>query len=66
VDENLTIELDIQVYVDKLPAFRPKTTLNVDMMNLLESAKQSGDVEFQVGAKKFSAHRLILETSAPG
>jgi speckle-type POZ protein len=65
VDGNLTIEVDIQVYVDKLHAFRPKTTLNVDMIKLLESAEQSGDVDFQVGTEIFPAHRLMLEARAP-
>jgi speckle-type POZ protein len=64
VDGNLTIEVDIQVYMEKLAAFRPKTTLPLDMIKLLESIKHS-DVNFQVGAEKFSAHRLILEARAP-
>jgi hypothetical protein len=64
VDGNLTIEVDIQVYIEKLPAFRPKTTLDRDMTKLLESAQYS-DVEFQVGTEKFSAHRCILAVRAP-
>jgi speckle-type POZ protein len=69
VDGNLTIEVDIQVYVDKvyvdtLPAFRPKHTLDLDMMKLLESAKHS-DVKFQVGPEVFSAHRGVLQVRAP-
>jgi hypothetical protein len=64
VDGNLTIEVDIQVYMEKLAAFRPKTTLPLDMMKLLESMKHS-DVTFQVGAEKFSVHRLILEARIP-
>jgi speckle-type POZ protein len=64
VDGNLTIEVDIQVYMENFAAFRPKTTLDVDMMKLLESAKYS-DVMFQVGSEKFSAHRNILDARAP-
>jgi hypothetical protein len=64
LDGNLTVEVDIQLYVVKLPAFRPKATLDVDMIKLLESAKYS-DVMFQVGTEKFSAHRNILDARAP-
>jgi hypothetical protein len=64
VDGNLTIEVDIQVYMDKLPAFRPKTTLPLDMIQFWESAKYS-DVTFQIGTEAFSAHRGILEVRAP-
>jgi speckle-type POZ protein len=65
VDGNLTVEVDIQVYVNKLPAFRPKATLNLDMMKFLESANKSGDVTFKVGSEEFPAHRQILEARVP-
>jgi hypothetical protein len=65
VDGNLTIEVNIQVYQEESPFWKPKSKLNLDMLKILESAEQSSDVEFQVGAKKFSAHRLILEIRAP-
>jgi speckle-type POZ protein len=65
VDGNLIIEVDIQVYKDASPFWEPKSELNVDMMKVLESAKESGDVTFQVGPQEFSAHRGILEVRAP-
>jgi hypothetical protein len=65
VDGNLTIEVDIQVYKDASPFWEPQNELNLDMMKILKSADQSGDVTFIVGSEKFSAHRLILETRAP-
>jgi speckle-type POZ protein len=65
VDRNLTIEIDIQVYMDKTPAWRPKKTMLLDLMKILESAKDSGDVKFQVGREEFSAHRPILQVRAP-
>jgi speckle-type POZ protein len=65
VNGNLTIEVDIAVFVDKLPAFRPKNTLELDMMKILESAEESGDVTFQIGPEEFSAHRHILAARAP-
>jgi hypothetical protein len=65
VNGNLTIEVDIKVYKDEAPAWRPKKTLHLDMMKILESAKQSGDVKFQVGREEFSAHRHILDARAP-
>jgi hypothetical protein len=45
VDGNLTIEVDLQVYVDKPPLWGPKNELNLDMLQLLELAGQSGDVD---------------------
>jgi speckle-type POZ protein len=65
VDGNLTIEVDIQVYMDKASAWRPKKTLYLDMMTILESAKESGDVKFQVGPEEFSANLNILQVRAP-
>jgi speckle-type POZ protein len=35
------------------------------MKTILESAKESSDVTFQVGPEEFSAHRHILEARAP-
>jgi hypothetical protein len=65
VDGNLTIEVDIQVYKDASPSWEPKNELQLDMMKILESTDQSGDVTFQVGPEEFSAHRHILEARAP-
>jgi hypothetical protein len=65
VDGNLTIEVDIQVYKDESPFWGPKNELHLDMLGLLESAKESGDVKFQVGPEEFLAHRPILEVRAP-
>jgi speckle-type POZ protein len=65
VDGNLIIEVDIQVYKDASPFWEPKSELNADFMKVLESANQSGDVNFQVGSEVFSAHRHILEPRAP-
>jgi speckle-type POZ protein len=64
VDGSLIVEVDIQVFVDKLPAFLPKTTLNLDILSLLKSAKHS-DVKFQVGAEVVSAHSQILAARSP-
>jgi speckle-type POZ protein len=65
VDGNLTIEVDIQVYKDESLFWEPKSELNLDMMKILESANQSGDVKFKVGSEVFSAHRLVLQARAP-
>jgi speckle-type POZ protein len=65
VDGNLTIDVDMQVHRDESLAFRPKTTLPLDMIQFLESANQSGDVKLQVGTVKFSAHLHLLKTRAP-
>jgi speckle-type POZ protein len=65
VDGNLIIEVDIQVYNDASSFWEPKCELHLDMLGLLESANQSGDVKFQVGPEVFSAHRPILEARAP-
>jgi hypothetical protein len=64
LDGNLTIELDIQVYMEKT-LWRPKTAMNFEMTKLLKSAKLPEAVNFQVGTEKFSAHRNILEARAP-
>jgi speckle-type POZ protein len=65
VDGNLTIEVDIQVYKDASPFWEPKSELQLDMVKVLESAKETGDVTFQVGSEVFSAHRHILEARTP-
>jgi speckle-type POZ protein len=64
VGGNLTVEVDIQVYMETLPIFRPEITLNTQMMKLLESSKHS-DIKFQVGTEEFPAHRLVLAVRAP-
>jgi hypothetical protein len=61
VDGNLTVEVDIQVYKDKSPSWEPTKTLHLDMIKLLESADQSGDVTFEVGPEEFSAHLNIFK-----
>jgi hypothetical protein len=53
VDGNLTIELDMQVYIDASPFWEPKNELHLDILELLESAKHS-DVEFQIGTENGS------------
>jgi speckle-type POZ protein len=65
VDGNLTIEVDIQVYKEESPFWEPKKTLHLDMMTILESTKESGDVKFQVGPDEFSANLNILQVRAP-
>jgi hypothetical protein len=65
VNGTLTIEVNIQVYNDKSPSWGPAKTLHLDMITLLESAKESGDVKFQVGSEVFLAHLNILQVRAP-
>jgi hypothetical protein len=45
--------------------WEPKSELQIDMMKVLESANQSGDVTFKVGPEVFSANLNILQVRAP-
>jgi hypothetical protein len=58
-------EVDIKVYKDEAPVWRPKKTLHLDMMKILESTKQSGDVKFQVAREEFPARCHLLDARTP-
>ena len=79
VGGNLTVEVDIQVMLDKHPVWTPTNTVCSDMLKILESADaENTDVLFEIGDgdkaktrsrtddyKTFYAHQLILSTRAP-
>eukprot|EP00568_Trieres_chinensis_P010088 CAMPEP_0183304786 /NCGR_PEP_ID=MMETSP0160_2-20130417/9755_1 /TAXON_ID=2839 ORGANISM="Odontella Sinensis, Strain Grunow 1884" /NCGR_SAMPLE_ID=MMETSP0160_2 /ASSEMBLY_ACC=CAM_ASM_000250 /LENGTH=378 /DNA_ID=CAMNT_0025467899 /DNA_START=46 /DNA_END=1182 /DNA_ORIENTATION=+ len=64
VNGNLTVQITIQIYMDRPSPWTPKKRLNKDMLNLLESGDQS-DVTFIADEEKFLVHKLILSTRAP-
>ena len=68
VDGNLTVEVDIQVMLDKPPAWTPTNTLSPDMLAFLD-ATDNADVSFEVasedGKKCLHAHGQILAARCP-
>jgi hypothetical protein len=79
VDGNLTVEVDIQVLLDKPPIWTPTNTVCSDMLEILDSADaENADVLFEIGdddkattrsrkdeSQSFYAHKLILSKRAP-
>ncbi len=79
VDENLTVEVDIQVMLDKPPTWTPTNTISADMLEILDSADaENADVLFEIGDGKkktrrsrkdecqtFYALKVILSKRAP-
>ena len=68
VDGNLTVEVDIQVMLDKLPTWTPSNTVCSDMLAFLDAADNT-DVIFEVasedGKESFRAHGPILAARCP-
>jgi len=68
VDGNLTVEVDIQVMLDKPPAWTPTNTLSPDMLAFLDAA-DNADVSFEVasgdGKECLYAHGQILAARCP-
>ena len=66
---NLTVEIDIQIMLDKPPTWTPTNTVCSDMLKMLKSTDADDfDVTFQVGDDKselFRAHRSILKFRSP-
>ena len=75
VGGNLTVEVDIQTWQDKPPAWSPTKTIGADLLKLLDEADGSnaavifevGKDESSGGKKKeiFYAHRPILAARSP-
>ena len=79
VDGNLTVEVDIQVMLDKPPVWTPTDTVRSDMLEILDSADaENADVLFEIGdgdkattrsrkdqCQTFYAHNIILSKRAP-
>ena len=80
VGGNLTVEVDIQVMLDKLPTWTPTNTVCSDMLKLLESADadENADLVFEIGDsdkaktrskqgdhQAFRAHKAILSIRCP-
>jgi len=69
VDGNLTVEVDIQMMLDKPPTWTPTNTVCSDMLKMLESDDPDDfDVAFEVGGddpQHIFAHRSILKARAP-
>ena len=77
VDGNLIVEVEMQVLLDKPPAWSPTNTLSLDMLKLMDDT-DNADVLFDIGqgdgGKKqgeeqrphsFNAHRVILLLRCP-
>ena len=70
VDGNLTVEVDIQVMLDKPPTWTPTNTVCSDMLAFLDAADADNtDVTFEVasndGKELFYAHGPILAARCP-
>ena len=77
VDGNLTVEVDIQVMLDKPPVWTPTNTISADMLKLLDDT-DNADVLFDISLgnsgekqgeeqnpRNFYAHRIILSLRCP-
>ena len=68
VDGNLTVEVDIQVMLDKPPVWTPTNTISADMLKVLDD-NDNADVLFDIGRgsspRFFYAHRNILSIRCP-
>ena len=77
VDKKLTVEVDIQVVLDKPPTWTPTNTISADMLKLLDDT-DNADVLFDIaqdkngkkqkekqGPRIFYAHRNILSVRCP-
>ena len=77
VDKKLTVEVDIQVVLDKPPTWTPTNTISADMLKLLDDT-DNADVLFDIAQDKkgkkqnrkqesraFYAHRNILSVRCP-
>lgn len=69
VNGNLTLEINIQVALEKPPSWAPSSSLSTDMLKMLESAETNSDVVFEIDQGKerelFYAHSCVLNVRAP-
>lgn len=64
VNETLTVEADIQVWIDAPQTYTPRKRLRFNMEELLESGTE-GDTCFTVGAKRFVVYKGLIARCAP-